>query len=91
MEFPAYVFRDGGPHKRAGGTYDSVIVKSESEWKEKISDGWFSTIGDAIEGKVEEPLMQRSDLEAKATALGIKFDGRTKDHKLAAMIAEKEA
>lgn len=33
----------------------------------------------------------RADLEAKATELGVSFDGRTSDAKLAARIAEKEA
>lgn len=34
-------------------------------------------------------VVTREDLEAKATELGIKFDGRTSDKKLSALIADK--
>lgn len=38
--------------------------------------------------EVDDP---RTELEAKATALGLKFDGRIGDKKLAALVAEAEA
>lgn len=48
-----------------------------------------ATDSDAGAEKVSEEPMTRAELEQAATELGLKFDGRTTDKKLAALVAEK--
>lgn len=72
------------------------------DWKNipagDIPEGWHRTVFDAHDAMVkadqskEDPKENepptRSEMEQKATELGLKFDGRTSDRKLAAMIQE---
>lgn len=100
MEFPRLVYKDGGPHQRKGGTYDYRPVHNESEFDAALSQGWHESVTDALAPKPAEPIKPppvsddtrpptREELMQKATELGIQFDGRTGDKKLAALIAEK--
>lgn len=99
MEFPRLVFRCPGPYPRQGGTYDFRRVVDADEMAVCVAAGWFETLPLAIEGKPKpidpvkvdpapEPAESREQLEEKARALGLKFDGRTSDAKLARMISE---
>lgn len=95
MEFPVLVFKDGGPCQRAGGYYDHKAIEDEAEYEIALLDGWFATLPEAIEGKKQEDVEDedlsaptREELEQKATELGIRFDGRTNDKKLAEKIEE---
>ena len=105
MEFPRFVYKDGGPIDRAGGTYDSTVVNDEDEHNAALKAGWFGNLQEAIDGpKVEQVVPNvnepahvepaddappaREELEAKATELGVKFDGRIGDKKLSALIAK---
>lgn len=100
MEFPRFVYKDKGPYERAGGTYDAMMVDDESEYSAAIKAGWFGNLQEAIDEvvpSVNEPAPTepaddapptREELEAKATELGIKFDGRIGDKKLTALIAK---
>lgn len=92
MNNPTMLYRCPGPHEIHGGKFDYVIV-DEDEVAGKLQEGWFATTGEAKEAheaslidgdsKDDESAPTRAELEAKATELGIKFDGRTKDKALA--------
>lgn len=47
-EFPALVYKDKGKHQRKGGTYDFTGVNNTEELEQKISEGWFYNLEDAI-------------------------------------------
>lgn len=95
----ALVYKDKGPHQRAGGTYDYKLVTSGQELDDAFKDGWYASLPEAIDGKTTLPEIEapeednapptREELEAKAIELGIKFDGRTGDKKLSDLIAAK--
>ncbi len=51
-EYPALVYKDKGPHQRAGGTYDHKLVETDQEFDAALADGWFPTLPEAIEGKL---------------------------------------
>lgn len=99
VEFPCFVYKDGGPYQRAGGTFDYKLAEDESERDSLLASGWFKTVPDAIAGvrePVELPIDEtspptRKELEQQATELGIVFDGRTNDKKLNALINDKLA
>ena len=84
--FPRWVFRLG----------ETRLVKSQAEYEQALGSGWFDTVGEVPEDnspevKTEEPTSDepptREELEAKASELGLKFDGRTSSKKLADLIA----
>jgi hypothetical protein len=106
-EFPALVYKDGGRYQRPHGTYDFTGVNNAEELAQKLSEGWYSSLDEAIspakpveksspepQKPVSEPVLDdnapptRQELEAKATELGIKFDGRYSDKRIAQLIEE---
>jgi hypothetical protein len=102
-EFPALVYKADGKHIRPHGTYDFTGVNNAEELAEKLKEGWFESLEAAIsertavskpEKAVSEPVSDdfapptRQELETKATELGIKFDGRFSDKKIAQLIDE---
>ena len=101
MEFPGLVYKAEGKYVRPSGTYDFTGVNSQEELQQKLSEGWFESIEAAVAGKATKPSgaisdaalddyapPTREELEGKATELGIKFDGRYSDKKIAQMIEE---
>lgn len=93
------VYRVPGKHLGAGGTYDFAGVKNAEELQAKLKDGWFPSLPEAIDSKQTTPVVEavktddiapptRQELEEKATELGIKFDGRFSDKKIAQLIDE---
>ena len=94
MEFPTIVYRVPGKHLRPHGTYDYAGANTQEEFDAKLSEGWYESLPAAIEGKSSEAVLDdsapptREELETKATELGIKFDGRYSDKKIAQMIDE---
>lgn len=102
MQFPRFVFRCPGAYQRMGGSYGYRSVEDEESHAKAIAEGWFGTLPEAIEAHdapkpaqvAQEPAQihadappTRQELEQKAKELGLKFDGRTTDKKLAALIA----
>lgn len=91
------VYRSGAMVALESGSYDWRIV-SEAEWPH--AQGWHldqyaakaaheATLQDQSAPAVDESAPPtRAELEQKATELGIKFDSRMGDKKLAAKIAE---
>ena len=100
MEFPAIVYRCPGPHWGPHGTtYDTLAVEDATAFDAALSGGWLPTLQDAAETaaglRVEAPEAPaddapptRAEMEAKASELGIKFDGRTTDARLLAKITD---
>ena len=95
MEFPVLVYRCPGTNQRPGGTYSYRQVNDDGELADALADGWFTTLPEAIDGKStqadgaisDDAPPTRAELEAKATELAIKFDGRTSDKALRDRIA----
>lgn len=92
-EFPTLVYKDKGPYQRMGGTYDFRLVRDKSEYDDALASGWRATLSEIVEGKEAQHIsddvpLSRPELESKASQLGVKFDGRTTDKKLASMIYE---
>jgi hypothetical protein len=97
MEFPSMVYKVPGKHVRPHGTYDFTGVNDAEELQAKLKDGWFSSLPEAIDSKETVSVAEakesddiapptRQELEEKATELGIKFDGRFSDKKIAQLI-----
>ena len=83
MEFPRFVFRNGGPHQRAGGFYDHFVVENEAEYVAALKAGWFATLPEAINPPpADDAPPTRAELEAKANELGIEFSPNIGDKKL---------
>lgn len=67
------------------GKFDFVIV-DEAEIEAHIKCGWSLTFADLPHKINENAPPTRAELEEKAKQLGLRFDGRTSDAKLAANI-----
>lgn len=103
MEFPRMVYRAGSMVELESGRYDWRIVADENECVGAQAEGWHldqyaakaaaeapQVAEDAPPDEVADNAPPtREELEHKAQELGIKFDGRWGDKKLAAAIAEK--
>lgn len=93
-EFPTLVYRSPGPHHGPGSsTYDYRGVRDEDELILRQLEGWSLSMAEAINGKpvaapepVDNAPPTRAEMEQKAKELKIKFDGRTTDRKLLALI-----
>lgn len=46
--FPALVYKNNGPHQRAGGSYDHKVVESAEELDAALADGWHASLPEAI-------------------------------------------
>lgn len=101
--FPRMLYQVGGPYEIHGGMYDYLIVQSEEELTVALANGWHMTTDEArtadsalkMHRLVPELVVPpddapptRAELEKKARELGIVFDGRTRDAKLASRIEE---
>jgi hypothetical protein len=104
MEFPTFVYKPKGPGKFKRKRYSYRAVEDEAERQMMLREGWMATREEAcgFAPPVVEPVVEsvvaevvedapptRGELEQMAKELGIKFDGRTSDKKLLALIGEK--
>lgn len=101
MQFPIHVYKCPGQHPakaKGGKTYKIKGVADAAEFDSAVASGWFVSYEEAS-GLVlkadadpvvvnDDSAPTRAELEQKARELNIKFDGRTRDHKLAALIKE---
>ena len=104
-EFPRMLYKAGGPEHIHGGQFLTLIVNDEAEQADALDQGWDMTTSDArarVEAKLAKEEQRkdapadnepptRAELEQKAKDLGVKFDGRTPEKKLAEMIEAKLA
>lgn len=95
MSNPTMVYKKGTKLKVDGEFFDYEIVEAdaeegeESELDQALSEGWFRTPAEALEGiPSDNELPTREELEAKANELGIEFASNTRDKTLAKKIAE---
>lgn len=98
MHFPAPLYRTPGPYRKGRGlkTYRVTGAKDQAHYDALLAKGWFPSYEEAVAGKIavaEEPIDEvsgptREELEQKAEELGIGFNSRTSDKKLAERIAE---
>ena len=92
IEFPTLVYKDGGQYQRRGGTYAVVTVENQADYNAALAAGCVThpdLIGQApapAKAADDTAPATRAELEQKAAELGIKFDGRTTDKKLAGLI-----
>ena len=93
------VYRCPGDHSLPGGSYSYRGVTGAEQLKDALADGWFETMGEAIEGKaipVDDDIdtvspPTREELETRAKEMDIAFNARTSDEKLLERINEKLA
>jgi len=103
MSFPTIMYRVPGPHKKPrGGTYAYHGAEDQEAFDSLIAKGWFPSYDEAVAGKVgkkaaakveDEPIddvkpYSRAELEEQAKELGVSFNARTSDKKLAERIIE---
>lgn len=97
--FPTTMYRVPGPHKKPrGGAYAYRGASDQAEFDALIAKGWFSSYEEAAAGKAaDKPVddtaddtkpYSREELEAQAKELGVSFNARTSDKKLAERIIE---
>lgn len=102
MREATMLYRSPGSHELHGVMVDYVTVDA-SEVPEMLAAGWslnpleasyvardieaFKRITDTMEKLPKEWPPTREEMEAKASDLGIRFDGRTSDKKLGALIS----
>ena len=99
-DFPTILYKTPGPHKKPrGGTYKTTGAADKAEFDELLKKGWFPSYEEAAAGKIieaaeafedavdEVSAPTRDELETKAKELGVSFNGRTSDKKLAERIA----
>ena len=98
MKNATMLYKCPGPHEIHGGHFDYIVVDADEEGAIEAAqaDGWYPTTteakeaGDAAKAKREEELNApptRAELEAKANELGLKFNDKMSDKKLADLIA----
>lgn len=102
IQFPTIVYKSPGSRRNAHGTYDYVGVKTQEEFDRRIVNGWHHSQAAAFaalkqhqqvevvssHNPIPEDQTSRFEIEQKALALGLKFDGRTSDKKLNKLIAQ---
>lgn len=98
--YPKMVFKCPGDQVLPGGkSYGHKVVHSDEETDVAVADGWFPSVPEAVEGKLDEPAAQepaegaprREELEAKAKELGLRFGKKTTEAELGEAIAAKLA
>ena len=94
----------GPHRKPRGGTYAYRGADDQEAFDALLAKGWFPSYEEAVAGKVagktakaeasveeaidDESAPTRDELETKAKELGVSFNARTSDKKLAERIAE---
>ena len=94
----------GPHRKPRGGTYRTTGAADKAEFDALLKKGWFPSYEEAAAGKIANEIIKaaeafedavdevsdptRDELETKAKELGVSFNARTSDKKLAERIAE---
>lgn len=100
--FPQMLLKAGGPEQFHGGSFSTLIVQGDDELAAALAAGWHESTPAAVEAAAPKPAREpglevstaaptRAELEQKAAEMGIKFDGRWGDKRLADAIAAKLA
>lgn len=51
-EFPRLVYKDKGPHQRAGGSYDHKLVDNQESLEGALAAGWYESLPEAIAAEI---------------------------------------
>jgi hypothetical protein len=94
MSFPTLVYKCPGDHKCPGGTFGTQQVKNEEDLKVFLKDGYYATLPEAIEGKVDKDESKvvdnspptRDEAKVKADELGIDYKPNIPTKKLIELI-----
>lgn len=94
----------GNRKRPKGGTYSYRGANDQTEFDALLAKGWFPSYEEAAAGKIAAEIIDaaeafedavdevsdptRDELEIKAKELGVSFNSRTSDKKLAERIAE---
>lgn len=101
MEFPACVYKDGGPYPRKDGTYSVFTVSSDEELKTKLLEGCYAhpddianhastaTLAAIREVEEDNARVTREELKMKAASLELQFAPNVSDRKLRELIDAK--
>jgi hypothetical protein len=81
------LYKHPGKNEIDGKLFDWMVVE-EAGIEQAQADGWRLTTAEAVALYEENLPPTRSELETKATELGLTFDGRTSDAKLSKMISD---
>jgi hypothetical protein len=98
-DFPTIMYRVPGPHKKPrGGTYAYRGAADQDEFDALLAKGWAASYEEAVGGKTARKTVDevaddvkpysREELEEQAKELGVSFNARTSDKKLAERIVE---
>lgn len=91
-DFPRMIYQVGDQAEIHGGSFNYEIVQDQDALDVMLANGWYLTTCEAKAAAEPKPVesaetpLSREEIEAKATALGVAFDGRTSDAKLLAKI-----
>lgn len=92
--FPTTLYKIPGPHSGPGFTYAYAGASDQDAYDALKAKGWCDSLPEALAPPVVAPAapevaspepvaddapVTRAELEAKASELGVKFDGRTSD------------
>lgn len=92
-EFPKMLYRfpsqGVGVQQLQDGHYDTAIAANAEDQEAAEADDWHETTTGARAKSEDEAAATRAELEAKAKELGIEFNPRLGDKKLAALIEAK--
>lgn len=101
-DYPIFVYRKAEKDREDGSAFDTKTIFNDYELAGAILMGWHYDVlsalspedkpsagADNVVNPADDNLPPtRDELELKASELGLKFDGRTSDRKLSAMIDE---
>lgn len=85
--YPRMLYRAGSGVVVDGSACAALVVHGEAEQAAALADGWGFTLDAAPEVPADDAPPTRAELEAKATELGLKWDGRWGDKRLSDAIA----
>lgn len=91
--YPRMLYRAGSGVVVDGSACAALVVHGEAEQAAALADGWGFTLDAATaataapEVPADDAPPTRAELEAKATELGLKWDGRWGDKRLSDAIA----
>ena len=66
-EFPRLVYKDKGPHQRAGGSYDHKLVEDQESFDDALATGWAASLPEAVAVETAPPAPTTAPTEPTAS------------------------
>lgn len=86
------VYRLGDKHFGPNGTkYDFAIVLNKASLDQRIKDGWFNTLEEALnpDDSIGDEAPTRNEVKMKADELGLKYPKNIKTSKLQKIVEDE--